>query len=245
MTIKKYELSDAISEQSLQSSTESHAMMAQAPEDPPVSFTDFIRMMENGTWQGGNVAGLGYVGEDDFEKTLDPGEYSGDYYYNGQITRFVRSSHANVGFDFDTYLSDMYSLMYVATVPENGSSSSPESSSNNQNGNGFSNDNARYYRGDNFIVDGVTVGYEVIMAGSYTLVSIDVTKESGPSCVSIKCTTGIDYDRITEVVFDSSNNPEPMNKRIVATKAYYDPLGRHLMTLEIYQGVTCMHTIFI
>lgn len=254
MKIKKYELTDAASEQSLKSNAESIAMMSQSPDDgkekekeeeEEVSFGDFIRMLDEGTWKGGYVKGLGYVAADEFEKTTEPGEYSDDYYKNGQITRFVHSSHSFRDYDFDSYLSKMYSMMYVATIPESESGTKPSSdeNSNNQNGNGNSGNSIRYYKGENYIVDGVTIYFDVMKAGAYTLVTIYVSKEHGYSNISIVCSTGLNHDMVSETIFDSSNEVEVMNKKVVATKAYYDPANRPLMTVEIFRGGTRMFVI--
>ncbi len=240
MTIKKYELSDAVSEQSLQSSTESHAMMAQASGNEPItSFFDFIRQLCDGTWNGGNVTALGYVSKNEFVKTDEPGEYPEELYYSGLITRFVHSSQNNAGFDFDSYLSNMYSLMYVSTTPSSNSSSEPNTS--NQNSNEPEKDRVSYFN-DTIDYGNIKVDYEVVTAGSYVIVNFSITKNfSGPCGLCVTCNVG----EVSDTIFDGTNAEREMYKEIVATKSYQRNSNDRLMTLHFYLPGSPTHILTI
>lgn len=228
MTIKKYELSDAISEQSLQSSTESHAMMAQASGNEPItSFFDFIHQLTEGSWEGGRVNGLGYVDKNEFEKTNEPGDHPEDLYYSGLITRFVHSSD----FDLEAHLSTMYSMMYVPTVPS--SSSNP----NNGNGNNSSTgqNDLRHYL-DSITFENIILDYEVVIIGSYVVATFYMTKTFNDYCgIKIECTVGSTGNSISEVLFDGTKTTWTMNKTCIGTKAYQkETTDQCLMSLGFY-----------
>ena len=229
MTIKKYELSDAVSEQSLKSSTESLAMMAQDSGGGTITpFFEFIYQLYMGSWEGGKVNGLGYIEKNEFEKTEEPGEYDNDLYYSGLITRFVHSSE----FDLEAQLSKMYSMMYVATIPS--SSSEAESGNNgNENNNSSTSSDFRYIK-DTIDFENVKVDYEIVISGLYVVAKFSLTKDFANPCgILIKCVVA----NVSQVLFDGTESHQVMDKVDIGTKAYMKSSeNQHLMTLEFYNG---------
>lgn len=240
MTIKKYELSDAVSEQSLKSGTENNAIMAQASGDEPtIPFFDFINQLSEGTWQGGKVNGLGYVGKDEFEKTNETGDYPDNLYYSGLITRFIHSSEI----DLEAQLSTMYSMMYVPTIPN--SSSYPENNGNGNNSQSSQNDLKHYQ--DSITFENVKIDYEVVIVGLYVVATFYMTKNfNGYSGITIKCRVGPTNNSISEILFDGTKTSWIMNKTCIGTKAYQkDAANQCLMSLEFYLGGSLRFTASI
>ena len=77
-------------------------------EGNPYSIFEFLEKLQNGTWTGGHVQGMGYVSADNFIQSSEG--VSEDYgsEYGDNITRYSYSPHSS--FDLDSYFGSLFSF---------------------------------------------------------------------------------------------------------------------------------------
>lgn len=104
MEIKKYDTLSKNIGNVTRSQNESMLLSANYSDDTTYTIAEFVKMLENDTWKGGNVEGMGYVSANEFVKASEDSEYGSD------MIKFIHGSSIN-GDNLEDYLASVFSFM--------------------------------------------------------------------------------------------------------------------------------------
>ena len=126
MKIEKYDASTQVMGKVTRDNFETRLLATSYSSDNEYTLIEFTKKLVNGTWTGGYVQGLGWVGANDFVRSSEESEYGSD------MITFVHGSSIN-GDDFENSIASMFSFMNPPYTSEDGEDDNNSNSGNNVN----------------------------------------------------------------------------------------------------------------